>query len=69
MIDWTDYAKELVVLAVDSVVLVAAIRWFRNTSKAVDALEVNPFFIITRLSQLQFKFYFGRALFFWSTGH
>lgn len=47
MIDWTDYAKELVVLAVDSVVLVAAIRWFRNTSKAVDALEVKLFLIIT----------------------
>jgi hypothetical protein len=42
MIDWNDYAKELLVLAVDSVVLVAAFRWFRNSSKAVDALEVEP---------------------------
>jgi hypothetical protein len=41
MIDWNDYVKELLVLAVDSVVLVAAFRWFRNSDKAVDALEVN----------------------------
>jgi len=41
MIDWNDYVKELLVLAVDSVVLVAAFRWFRNSDKAVDALEVK----------------------------
>jgi hypothetical protein len=46
MIDWNDYVKELLVLAVDSVVLVAAFRWFRNSDKAVDALEVKSFSIL-----------------------
>jgi hypothetical protein len=40
MFNWTDYGKELVLLSVDTFVLACAWKWYRNVSRATDALEV-----------------------------
>ncbi|XP_059481436.1 mitochondrial E3 ubiquitin protein ligase 1-like [Neocloeon triangulifer] len=39
MINWSDYGKELLLLTVDTFVVACAWKWYRNSSKAVAALD------------------------------
>ncbi|CAB3359950.1 Hypothetical predicted protein [Cloeon dipterum] len=41
MINWSDYGKDILLLTIDTVVVACAWKWYHNSSRATDALDLK----------------------------